>query len=69
MTNEPLDDVSKKLEILEKEAYKLGVNKDVDDPFLSLAFMALPVIPDLKLTDKGLFDVTKFKHVEIEGVD
>lgn len=67
MTNEPLANVLIKLEKLEKEAHKLGVNKDVDDPFLSLAFMALPVIPDLKLTDRGLFDVSKFMHVEIEG--
>ncbi|MHB8800841.1 MAG: adenine deaminase [Thermoanaerobaculia bacterium] len=35
----------------------------IDHPFMSLAFLALPVIPELKLTDKGLVDVTQFRHV------
>ncbi len=35
----------------------------VDHPFMTLAFLALPVIPELKLTDKGLVDVTQFRHV------
>lgn len=33
------------------------------NPFLTLSFLSLPVIPDLKITDKGLFDVTKFKFI------
>ena len=69
MTNDPLEDVLEKLKILEKEAHKLGVSNAVDDPFLSLAFMALPVIPSLKITDQGLFDVDRFMHVGIEGDD
>ncbi|KGX89533.1 adenine deaminase [Pontibacillus marinus] len=36
------------------------------NPFLTLSFLTLPVIPELKLTDKGLFDVTKHKHIPIE---
>ncbi|MGB0635669.1 MAG: adenine deaminase C-terminal domain-containing protein, partial [Paracoccaceae bacterium] len=32
-----------------------------EEPFLQLAFLALPVIPDLKITDKGLVDVKRFK--------
>lgn len=36
------------------------------DPFMTLSFMALPVIPDLKLTDLGLFDVRAFKRVSID---
>jgi adenine deaminase len=51
---------------MDQAALELGVNPNVDDPFLTLAFMALPVIPDLKLTDKGLFDVTLFKPIRIE---
>ncbi|MDG5789572.1 adenine deaminase [Evansella sp. AB-P1] len=35
------------------------------NPFLTLSFLALPVIPEIKLTDKGLFDVKKFKHIDI----
>ena len=34
------------------------------DPFTSLSFLALPVIPELRLTDRGLFDVTAFAPVE-----
>lgn len=45
---------------------QLGVNKDVD-PFMTLCFMALPVIPELKLTDCGLFDVTKFQFTPLEA--
>ncbi|MBU1143439.1 MAG: amidohydrolase family protein, partial [Firmicutes bacterium] len=44
----------------------MGLAKEVDDPFISLAFLALPVIPDLKLTDRGLFDVNQFKTIDIE---
>jgi len=38
-------------------------------PFMSLSFLALPVIPKLKMTDRGLFDVEKFGFVEIEKED
>lgn len=34
-------------------------------PFIQLSFLALPVIPDLKLTDMGLFDARTFKFVEV----
>jgi adenine deaminase len=36
----------------------------LDEPFQQLSFLALPVIPHLKLTDKGLFDVDVFQHVK-----
>jgi len=55
------------LEHMDTEARKLGVLKEIDDPFLSLAFLSLPVIPDLKCTDKGLFDVRKFKIISLEA--
>jgi len=42
----------------------LGKNM-VDDPFMLLSFLSLPVIPSLKLTDKGLVDVDKFQIVEL----
>jgi adenine deaminase len=34
-------------------------------PFMTLSFMALPVIPELKLTDRGLFELSSFKHVDL----
>lgn len=42
-----------------------SVSKQID-PFMTLSFMALPVIPDLKLTDMGLFDVRAFRNVSID---
>lgn len=35
------------------------------NPFLSLSFLSLPVIPDIKITDKGLFNVKKFKFIDV----
>lgn len=46
----------------------LGVNPQLD-PFMTLSFMALPVIPELKLTDMGLFDARNFKFTEVEVRD
>jgi adenine deaminase len=39
----------------------------IPDPFMTLSFLSLPVIPELKLTDKGLVDVTQFKIVPVFG--
>jgi len=50
--------------MLETALSKLKINPDLD-PFMTLAFMALPVIPELKLTDEGLFDVMQFKFVDL----
>ena len=36
---------------------------------LTLSFLSLPVIPSLKLTDTGLFDVTSFKHIPVEHTE
>ena len=41
------------------------VVRGVSEPFMALSFMALPVIPKLKLTDKGLVDVEKFELIEL----
>ena len=37
----------------------------IPEPFMALSFLALPVIPSLKLTDRGLVDVNEFKHVPL----
>ena len=42
------------------KAWKLGISRDID-PFITLSFMALPVIPSLRLTDLGLVDVDTFQ--------
>lgn len=44
----------------------LGIRQDVE-PIMTLCFMSLPVIPEIKLTDMGLFDVTKFKFISVEA--
>lgn len=46
---------------------KIGCSMEFN-PFITLAFLALPVIPELKLTDNGLFDVKTFQHIDIEAV-
>lgn len=66
MTNHDYKLVESTLVKMDEQARHLGVNKLVDDPFITLAFMSLPVIPELKVTDKGLFDVTTFSLVDIE---
>lgn len=66
MSDQPMEFVAEELKKLLKIAHdKLGVNDQID-PFMTLSFLALPVIPDVKLTDKGLFDVVKFDFMEIE---
>lgn len=55
--------VAKKYSELNKLAKKLGTKFNA--PFMTLAFMALLVIPELKLGDKGLFDITEFKPVPL----
>jgi adenine deaminase len=58
--------VDQKLKAIHDAAYRdLEVNRDVE-PVMSLCFMSLAVIPELKLTDMGLFDVGKFDFIPIE---
>ena len=58
----PLETVVAGLERLEKAAQKLGAT--LPAPFAALSFLALPVIPELRLTDLGLVDVKEFKLIE-----
>jgi adenine deaminase len=59
--------VDQKLKSLEKKAIEeLGVSRAVD-PLMTLCFMALPVIPELKITDMGLFDVEAFTLIPVEA--
>ena len=61
-TDEPLVTVNEKLETAKDAAHKLGVNPGID-PFMTLSFMALPVIPSLRITTRGVFDVTTQSYV------
>ena len=62
LSNEPLKTVAEKLARLEQAASDLGCS--LPSPFSVLSFLALPVIPELRLTDQGLVDVTSFKILE-----
>lgn len=64
MTDEDAYVVAEKYKLLQNKAKELGSH--LKSPFMTLSFMALPVIPKLKLTDKGLFDVTKFEFTELQ---
>lgn len=65
MSDKDIEYVNSKFSKLVDIAYNLlKVSKDID-PFLTLAFLALPVIPNIKLTDKGLFDVENFEFMDI----
>lgn len=62
MSDEPLEQVNRELEQAKEAAFRLGVNRGVD-PFMTLSFMALPVIPTLRLTTRGVIDVISQKYV------
>lgn len=62
MSDEPLVTVNEKLERAKEVAHTLGVNPGID-PFMTLSFMALPVIPSLRITTRGVFDVTTQSYV------
>jgi adenine deaminase len=59
--------VNLQLEALHSASKTLGCK--IPDPFMILSFLSLPVIPELKLTDKGLVDVNQFKFVPLFGED
>jgi adenine deaminase len=67
MTNQKSQRVQEQINKLRQVASQLGVNPEIDDPFILLAFLSLPVIPKLKLTYRGLFDVEKFKLITLES--
>jgi adenine deaminase len=65
MSEAPVAEVNLQLEALQRAAKTLGCK--VPDPFMILSFLSLPVIPELKITDKGLVDVNQFKFVPLFG--
>lgn len=63
MSDRPLEEVARAGKALARAARGLGCT--LSDPFMQLSFLALPVIPKLKLTDRGLVDVEGFRHVPL----
>ena len=62
---ETAETVSSQMENLTQAAREMGII--LDNPFLTLSFLTLPVIPELKLTDKGLVDVSEFRIISLEA--
>ena len=60
MSDEPLTTVNEKLENAKSSAYELGADKSID-PFMTLSFLSLPVIPSLRITTKGVFDAENWE--------
>ena len=63
MTNEDAYGVAQKLDVLHKMSSALGCK--LDSPFMTMAFMALLVIPSLKISDLGLFDGDAFEFIDV----
>ena len=64
MSNQSIESVISNLTALNQACLKLG-NNIIKDPFMLLSFLSLSVIPSLKLTDKGLVDVDKFRFTSL----
>ncbi len=62
ISGKPLREVNELLENAKAAAYTLGVGKDID-PFMTLSFMSLPVIPTLRLTTRGVIDVNTQQYI------
>lgn len=63
MSDRDFDYVVNKCEELNKTAHSIGCR--IEDPFMTMGFLSLPVIPELKVTDKGVFDTNKFDFIDI----
>lgn len=63
MSRDSIPEVAKKLRKMKEQVYSMGVTRQ--RPFMTLSFMSLPVIPSLKITDQGLFDIDENKFVSL----
>ena len=63
MSDQEFNYVLEKCTELNKASHSIGCT--LEDPFMTLGFMSLPVIPELKITDKGLFDTNSFDFIDI----
>lgn len=65
MTNKPLNEAADSINELKHALQQLGCSTEFN-PLLTLSFLSLPVIPEIKITDKALFNVKTFEHIKIE---
>ncbi|CUA80749.1 adenine deaminase [Anoxybacillus suryakundensis] len=65
MTTKSYEEVLERLQMTHDALTTIGASGEFN-PFITLAFLALPVIPELKLTDQGLFDVSSFQFIDVE---
>lgn len=63
LSERQVEDVAEEAENVITASHSLG--SELEDPFMTLSFLALPVIPELRITDKGLVDVREFRHVPL----
>jgi len=63
MSTQTISDLVRQLKSVKEAAFQLGCL--AEEPFMALSFLALPVIPELRLTDRGLVDVNQFKNVPL----
>lgn len=63
MSSAPVEELILGIEKIGSLAHSMGVPSDID-PFISLSFMALPVIPRIRITDMGVFDAESFKFIK-----
>lgn len=66
MSDQPIEHVSEKISDLKTAAQELGT--PLEEPFMAMAFLSLPVIPKLKITDLGLVDVGRFRLIDLFDV-
>lgn len=67
MSDKPFDYVLEHCNMLREQVHKIGCK--LDDPFMTIAFLSLSVIPELKITDKGVFDANCCKFIDIFDAD
>ncbi|MFC0186838.1 adenine deaminase [Fictibacillus aquaticus] len=66
MSDKSFEQVNDEILTLKSKLKELGFTGDFD-PFLTMSFLTLPVIPEIKLTDMGLFDFSSFSHISLKA--
>ena len=66
MSTWPAKRIQERIDAMVQTARMMNISEDCD-PFITLSFMALPVIPELRLTDKGLVDVSNYQIIKDKG--